>query len=369
MSPSQSGAGVIASENLSAGDMSFLRTLVQERSAIVLGESKHYLLAGRLGPVVRKENLSSIGELVDLVRKSPRGRLEGLVIEAMTTNETSFFRDIHPFTSMTETIIPEILAERGAAAGVTIWCGASSSGQEPYSLAIAISERFPELITAGRLRIVATDLAPSMVERTMAGRFSQSEVNRGMPARQLVRFFQQEGNDWVAKRELRAVIDARPLNLIGPWPNLPRCDVVFLRNVLIYFNTDTKRTILERIRKEVLRPGGHLFLGSSETTLNIDQNWNRRTVGRSVTYEAPGGVAPRVSTVASGPAASPAPALAATGPLPPRRTVSSYAASTAARLPPGAGAAARPFGVRPTPSSTTSTPPAPYVPPTPRPSP
>ena len=278
-----------ASEDLNVADVMFLRTLVLERSAIVLDESKHYLLASRLDPVVRKEKLTSIADLVNQLRRAPRGRLENLVIEAMTTNETSFFRDSHPFLALTDSIIPAILADRGAAAGLTIWCGASSSGQEPYSIAISVADKFPELLQAGRLRIVATDISPAMVERTKAGRFTQLEVNRGLPARQLIRFFQQDGNEWVANRELRSSIDARMLNLIAPWPNMPKCDIVFLRNVLIYFNPETKRSILERIRRDVLRPGGQLFLGSSETTLNIDNVWIRNSVGRSISYIAPGG--------------------------------------------------------------------------------
>lgn len=290
---------------MSPSDMRFLRTLVLERSAIVLDETKTYLIASRLEPLARKEKLTSITDLVNQLRKSPRGRLEQLVIEAMTTNETSFFRDSHPFGALTDTIIPQILADRGIAGGLTIWCGASSSGQEPYSIAIAIADRFPELLAAGRLRILATDISPTMVDRTKSGRFTQLEVNRGLPARMLVRFFQQDGNEWVANRELRQAMDARVMNLITPWMNMPKCDIVFLRNVLIYFNPETKRTILERIRREVIRPGGHLFLGSSETTLNIDNGWIRDSTGRSVSYIAPPAEGTMPSTNA---ATSPTPA-------------------------------------------------------------
>ena len=289
---------------IAATDIIFLRNLVLERSAIVLDESKHYLISSRLEPLARKESLPSIAELVNALRKAPRGRLEQLVIEAMTTNETSFFRDSHPFAALTESIIPQILSERGPAGGLTIWCGASSSGQEPYSIAIAIGDKFPELLSAGRLRILATDISPTMVARTRAGRFTQLEVNRGLPARQLIRFFQQDGNDWVANREIRQVMDARVMNLIAPWTNMPKCDLVFLRNVLIYFNPETKRSILERIRREVLRPGGQLFLGSSETTLNIDNSWIRNSVGRSISYIAP--------PTEPAPRTAPAPAFART---------------------------------------------------------
>jgi chemotaxis protein methyltransferase CheR len=326
-------AAARSGDELSAADVRFLRSLVLERSAIVLDESKQYLLASRLDPIVRKEQLGSISDLVNGLRLAPRGRLEGLVIEAMTTNETSFFRDIHPFAALTDSVIPEIVAQRGAAAGLTIWCGACSSGQEPYSVAIAIAEKFPELVMNSRLRIVATDLAPNMVERTKAGRFSQLEVNRGLPVKLLMRHFQQDGTEWVASRQIRQMMDVRIMNLIGQWPAMPKCDIVFLRNVLIYFNPETKRQILERIRGEVLRPGGHLFLGSSETTINIDNAWTRRTVGRSISYEAP----------ASG---SPSAALAAPH-SPARPTSPARPLAAAATVRPLTPIAPRPFPTRP----------------------
>lgn len=329
-------------DELSAADVRFLRSLVLERSAIVLDESKQYLLSSRLDPIVRKEQLGSIGDLVNGLRLAPRGRLEGLVIEAMTTNETSFFRDLHPFAALTDSVIPEIVAQRGAAAGLTIWCAACSSGQEPYSVAIAISEKFPELVMNGRLRIVATDLAPNMVERTKSGRFSQLEVNRGLPVKLLMRHFQQEGTEWLATRQLRQMMDVRVMNLIGQWPAMPKCDIVFLRNVLIYFNPETKRQILERIRGHVLRPGGHLFLGSSETTINIDNAWNRRTVGRSISYEAPS---------SSGVTSAAASITSITSPMRPaiRRpaTPTRPLAAAAAVRPAGAPATPRPSPTRP----------------------
>lgn len=351
---------------MAPADVMFLRSLVLERSAIVLDDSKHYLLASRLDPLVRQEKLASIADLVANLRKAPRGRLEQLVIEAMTTNETSFFRDIHPFNALVESIIPEILATRGISGGLTIWCGASSSGQEPYSIALTVADKFPELLSTGRLRILATDIAPSMVERTRSGRFTQLEVNRGLPARQLIRFFQQDGNDWVANRELRQVMDARVLNLIAPWMNMPKCDIVFLRNVLIYFNPETKRAILERIRKDVLRPGGHLFLGSSETTLNIDNAWIRNSVGRSISYIAPASDAPaqqpsRLSQSASAASAA-APASSASRPAPAPTPVSPFSRPGA---PTPAPAARPPFPKAPA-ASTFPTRPAPSVPPTPR---
>lgn len=275
------------SDEISSNDILFLRALIKERSAIELDASKGYLLTSRLAPLAREERIASVTELVDRVRRAPRGRLESRLVEAMTTNETSFFRDSHPFVTLVDDLIPSI-ARGPAPAPVTIWCAACSSGQEPYSIAIAVHDRHPDLFAAKRLRIVATDLSPQMVERTKSGKYTQLEVNRGLPARQMVRFFDQQGRDWVAKPELRSVIDAKVLNLIDSWVGVPRCDVVFMRNVLIYFAPADKKRILERVRREVLKPGGYLFLGSSETTLGLDAEFTRRDFGKTICYQAPG---------------------------------------------------------------------------------
>jgi chemotaxis protein methyltransferase CheR len=273
-----------ADTGLSTPDLDFVRELVLSRSAIVLDEGKGYLVESRLAPIVREDGLSSIGELVDLLRRRPRSPLEARVVDAMTTNETSFFRDVHPFDAL-----PAIIADlpSGATGPLTIWCAACSSGQEPYSIAMTIHEKLPHL--ASRVRILGTDLSPTMVERTKAGRFSQLEVNRGLPARMLVRYFDQDGTDWVAKPELRSMIDARVGNLAEPLIGVPRCDLVMLRNVLIYFSLDTKAEILGRIRTTVLKPGGVLLLGSSETTHNIDNAYERAEYGRATCYRPTAG--------------------------------------------------------------------------------
>ncbi len=215
-------------------------------------------------------------------------------VGAIAAAETSFFRDISPFRALVESVIPEILAARGVAAGLTIWCAESFSGQEPFSVAIAVTEAFPELVRNGRLRIVATDSSASHVERTKAGRFTQREVSRGLPVRHLLRHFQQDGTQWVASRQLRQILDVRVLDLAGSWPTMPKCDIVFLRDVLRSCNPETNRTILERIRSEVLRPSGHLFLGPGESTEDVDDGWTRRSAGRTVSY------APLAVSVAAG---------------------------------------------------------------------
>jgi len=283
MTPGQTATDAI----LNPADFAYLRQVVRDRSAIVLDESKDYLVENRLRPLMREHKVDSLRGVVERMRREPHGALANAVIDAMTTNETSWFRDIHPFNSLPE-VVGEILASKPAGAPLTVWCAASSSGQEPYTVAMVINEKFPELAAGHRLRIVATDLSPTMVQRTKSGRYTQFEVNRGLPARFLVRYFQQDGKDWVISRDIRNMVEARELNLVESWGGLPRCDLVMIRNVLIYFSMDTKRAILGRIRKDVLMPGGFLFLGSSETTLNVDDAYVRRDFGKSFCYQALG---------------------------------------------------------------------------------
>lgn len=279
-------APAAASTDLAPEDFAFLRDLVRRDSAIELEDGKEYLVTTRLSPMVRTHGLSSIGDLVGVLRREPFSPLRGEVIDAMTTNETSFFRDVHPFTALEHAIIPTLLEGSGPLDPFRVWCGASSSGQEPHSLAMLVSEKFPQLIPT-RFRIVATDLSPSMVARCTAGRYSQFEVNRGLPARSLVRHFEQDGTEWVLRPQIRDLIETRTLNLTESWVGIGRCDLVMLRNVLIYFSLDTKREILRRIRRDVLKPGGILMLGSSETTLNIDDEYVRREHERTVFYQTP----------------------------------------------------------------------------------
>ena len=285
-SPAPAPAALPSTTQIDPDDFTYLRVLVKQGSAIELEDGKEYLVVTRLAPVLRTEGLATISDLVAALRRPGADRLRDAVIDAMTTNETSFFRDLHPFEALESAIIPTILADKAPHEALTIWCGASSSGQEPHSLAMMCADRFPELLPH-RLKIVATDLSPTMVARCAAGRYTQFEVNRGLPARALVRHFEQDGPDWVLRREIRDLVEVRPLNLMGMWSGIPRCDIVMLRNVLIYFSLDDKREILGRIRRDVLHPGGVLMLGSSETTLNIDDEYLRREVGKTVCYETP----------------------------------------------------------------------------------
>jgi chemotaxis protein methyltransferase CheR len=266
---------------LGAADFDVVRALVRERAGIVLEPGKEYLVESRLSSLVRSQGFASIAELVSALRLRRPG-LADAVVDAMTTNETSFFRDVHPFEALRTTIIPELIAARRATRELSIWCAASSSGQEPVSLAMLLREHFPEL-TGWRLRILATDISPSMLDKCRAGRFSQLEVNRGLPASYLVKYFSRAGADWVVNPEVQRMIEYRFLNLMSPFPALGRLDLVLIRNVLIYFDIETKRRVLGGIKK-VLRPDGVLMLGSSETTMNIDEGWAGWTIGRTIAY-------------------------------------------------------------------------------------
>jgi chemotaxis protein methyltransferase CheR len=263
---------------LDAQSFNYVRELVHRGAAIVLTPDKEYLVEARLLPLARQAGLASVTEFVEQLRRAPVR--EGLqrVVEALTTNETSWFRDHQPFDALRQTVLPQLLQARGTERRVSIWSAASSSGQEPYSIAMICADLpFPP---GWSYSIHATDISEEMLNRGRAGRYSQLEVNRGLPATSLVRHFQRTGPDWQVSESLRSAVTWQRLNLAAAFPVLPRFDVVFLRNVLIYFDTATKQSILRRVRS-VIRPDGYLVLGGAETTIGIDEGWERETVGRA----------------------------------------------------------------------------------------
>jgi chemotaxis protein methyltransferase CheR len=258
---------------LNSAEFDYICKLVHTRSAIVLEAGKEYLVESRLLPVARSEGCASLQDLVTRLRTQSGNGLQQKVIEAMTTNETSFFRDLHPFEVLKKALLPELMAKREKERELTFWCGASSSGQEPYTIAILLREHFHTLANWS-FRILATDLSTEMVERARRGRYSQLEINRGMPAPLLVKYFQRHGVEWQLKDEVRKMVEFRPMNLVDAWTSMPEMDVIFMRNVLIYFDVPTKKAILGKIRR-ILRPDGYLFLGAAETTLNLDEGFER----------------------------------------------------------------------------------------------
>jgi len=272
--------------SISSVDFEFVRDLVRKHSAIVLEPGKEYLVESRLGPLAKQSGFASLEALVEELRsKSPNG-LHRKVFEAMTTNETSFFRDLHPFDALKTVAVPEVLKRRQAERRLNIWCAASSSGQEPFTIAMTLLETFPQL-SSWTVEILATDLSSAMVSRCKTGRYGQIEVNRGLPAPLLLKYFEKKGLEWQVKPELQKLCEFRELNLIEPWGLMPQMDIVFLRNVLIYFDVETKRSILASVRK-VLPPWGYLFLGGAETTINLGDVFERVQFDRAGCYRIKG---------------------------------------------------------------------------------
>ena len=277
----------MAEPELSPKDLDYVRDLVRTRSAIVLEPEKAYLVESRLVPLAKREGLASMTELVAKLRGAPYGALHKKVVEAMTTNETSFFRDLVPFEVLREQILPEIISRKGTSKRLNMWCGASSSGQEPYSVMFTIFEHFPEL-KDWVIQYIATDISEEMLAKCREGKYSQLEVNRGLPAPLLTKYFVKKGMGWQVQEDIRRRIDFKPMNLAGPWLTFPPMDLVFIRNVMIYFDMDVKKQILGNIRK-ILDPNGYLFLGGSETTLNLDNEYERVAVSGTSCYRVKNG--------------------------------------------------------------------------------
>jgi chemotaxis protein methyltransferase CheR len=263
-------------------DYDFIKNLVKTKIAIQL-DGKEYLIESRLSPVARAHKLTDVGELIAKARLGTDRALVDDVVEAMTTNETSFFRDNHPFDAIRTEIVPEFL-KRSPGGQFTVWNAACSSGQESLSVAMLLNEHFAELATPSRAKIVATDVSPAMVRRTTEGIYSRFEVNRGLPANLAVKYFEQAGRNWKAKPNVLGLINAHVMNLVAPWTGVPKADLVMLRNVLIYFPAEVKTDILTRIRTTVLKPGGCLMLGSSESTAGYDAGFQPKQIGQSTIF-------------------------------------------------------------------------------------
>lgn len=265
---------------LSAAAFAWVSALVHRESAIVLPPGKEYLVESRLLPLARELGLPDVDSLVARLRAAPEPATVAALVDALTTNETSWFRDGTPFEVLRSTVLPELHAT-SRQRRLNIWSAACSSGQEAYTIAMLVAE---ELLPLGRpAEVLATDISHGMLERTRAATYGQLEIGRGLPAAMLVKYFQRRGTQWRVDDRLRAMVRVQHLNLAGRWPMLPVFDVVFLRNVLIYFDTATKRAVLARVR-QVLSPQGFLFLGGAETTLGIDDSWTRTTTGGLTVY-------------------------------------------------------------------------------------
>jgi chemotaxis protein methyltransferase CheR len=247
-------------------DYEYLRKLLKERSGLMLSDDKQYLVESRLLPLARKAGLAGITELVQKM-KTGGDALTVDVVEAMTTNETFFFRDKVPFDHFRDTVIPKLVDARAARKSLRIWCAAGSTGQEPYSLAMSLKE-MGSMLSGWRLEILATDISVEVQEKSKAGIYSQFEVQRGLPIQLLVKYFKQVGESWQLNPDIRAMVQHRQLNLLLDFSQLGAFDVIFCRNVLIYFDQDTKINIFNRLAKS-LEPDGFLALGAAETVIGL----------------------------------------------------------------------------------------------------
>lgn len=268
---------------LTVTDFHYVRDFVRQRSGLVLEDGKAYLAETRLAQLARGTGMDSAQDVVERLRSGRDDGLPQKVVEALATNETSFFRDIHPFEALRKVVLPDLVNRRTLERKLYIWCGACSTGQEPYSIAMLIRENFPNLLNWD-LRILATDLATDVLAKAKRGTFSQLEVNRGLPAPMLVKYFERRGTEWQLKDDVLRMVTFAPLNLLAGKPDLPGIDLVFLRNVLIYFDVATKKAVLGRIRRW-LKPDGYLYLGGAETTWNLDDSYDRVPVDKTTVYK------------------------------------------------------------------------------------
>jgi chemotaxis protein methyltransferase CheR len=269
-----------------AADFDWIAQLVWQRSAIVLEKGKEYLVESRLAPLARKTGAETVSEFVTRLMAKPDSSLISEVIDAMTTNETSWFRDHYPFQAMQSHVLPELTRNRGRQRTLRIWSAGCSSGQEPYSIAMVAQDHFA-LHPGWAIDIIGSDLSDVMLEKARNARYGQLEVNRGLPVAMLVRHFERLGTEWQLRPEIRRMVTFQNLNLAQPIASMGTFDVIFLRNVLIYFDADTKRGIFEQV-KRMLRPDGYLFLGGSETTLNVDPDFEPVMYDRATCYRLRG---------------------------------------------------------------------------------
>jgi chemotaxis protein methyltransferase CheR len=282
-------------------DYDYLRKLVKERSGLVLTADKQYLVESRLLPVARKGGFTGLSELVQRLKGPNAQALAVEVVEAMMTNESFFFRDKLPFEHFRETIIPALLAARAHQRRIRIWCAAASTGQEPYSLAMCLKEMAPQ-VAGWRIEILATDISTEVLEKARAGIYSQFEVQRGLPIQLLIKHFTQIGETWQVAPDIRAMVQFRPFNLLNDFAPLGMFDVVFCRNVLIYFDQQTKVGVLERTARVVERDG-YLTLGAAETVVGLTDSFKPVPDRRSLYAPnlcAKQAATPRLAVVAGG---------------------------------------------------------------------
>lgn len=268
---------------LNNGDFDYVCALLKRHSGMHLEPVNPYLVENRLIPIAKQTGHSSVTELITRLRTEPEDGLHTRVLAALRTNETWFFRDAHPFETLRTEILPQLLVKRSASRRLDIWCAAASTGQEPYSLAMLMAESFPDL-AGWNIRFLASDVSEDALERARSGCYKQLEINRGLPARMLSKYFSKQGNQWQLTDPIRHRVEFQRINLIQPWPTLPPMDLILMRNVLIYFDTETKQAILKQARR-LLKPDGYLLLGNSEQILDLDTDLQQIQLGRTACYQ------------------------------------------------------------------------------------
>jgi chemotaxis protein methyltransferase CheR len=277
---------------LSAEDFHIVQRLLRRQAGIVLEAGKEYLAETRLSALALREGFEKVGALMDALQtEDEHGALHRMVVESLAITETSFFRDLLPFEALRTAVLPDLLGRRAPERSLSVWSAACSNGQEPYSLAMLLREHFPQLLSWD-VKLLATDLSRFSIERARAGVYSQIEVNRGLPAALLVQYFRRDNVEWRIREDLRRAVQFRELNLAMPWPPLPAMDLILVRNVLLYFDQDTRNHVIRNLAR-ALKPDGYLLLGGGETTITIGEAFEPVPFGRTMFYRrsaAAGGV-------------------------------------------------------------------------------
>jgi len=267
-------------------DFDYVSRLLKERSGLVLTKDKAYLLESRLMPLARKRGLKGLDELLALLRRRDPA-VEKVIVDAMTTNESFFFRDSKPFDQFRSIVLPNLLKARANKKSFRIWSAACSSGQEPYSLAMILKEESAKL-AGWRIEIVGTDISSDILQKARSGAYSQFEVQRGMPMALLVKYFKKRDENWVIDPALASMVTFKEWNLLGDVRALGQFDVVFCRNVLIYFDQPTKSKVLKSI-SQVMADDGVLYLGGAETVLGISDDFKPVVGQRGIYATSKGG--------------------------------------------------------------------------------
>lgn len=277
---------------MNSSDFELMQELLKSRSGLVVTRDKIYLLESRLTPLARRAGMEGLDELVAKIRATRDEKLISEVVDAMTTNESFFFRDKNPFDAMENSILPALRESRADKKQLRIWCAAASSGQEPYSLGLILREKW-DMWKDWRIEIIGTDISTKILDKARKGLYSQFEVQRGLPVQMMIKYFTQKGDLWELSEEIRSMVQYREMNLLDSFDGMGIFDVIFCRNVLIYFDTDNKASVLDRMYDH-LAPDGSVFLGAAETVLGITERFKpvRGLRGVYAPTDANGNIAP-----------------------------------------------------------------------------